>query len=86
VKHATPSALDQLETLLEQLRAVPGLRERSRGVFYRKSQAFLRFHEDPKGLFADLRDAAGKNFDRFNISAETGKAALVTTARTRMQG
>ena len=46
--------------------------------------SFLHFHEDPKGLFADLRDAAGKDFDRFDVTAETGKAALVAAARTRL--
>jgi hypothetical protein len=70
--------------MLEQLRALPGIKERSRGVFYRKSQAFLHFHEDPKGLFADLRDAAGKDFDRFDVTSETGRAALVAAARTRL--
>ena len=82
MKHATASALDRLEPLLEQLRALPGMRERSRGVFYRKSQAFLHFHEDPKGLFADLRDVAGRDFDRFDVTAATGETALVAAART----
>ena len=84
MKHATASALDRLEPLLEQLRALPGMRERSRGVFYRKSQAFLHFHEDPKGLFADLRDVAGRDFDRFDVTAATGETALVAAARTRL--
>ena len=84
MKHATVSALDRLEPLLEQLRALPGMKERSRGVFYRKSQAFLHFHEDPKGLFADLRDAAGKDFDRFDVTAAKGETALVEAARTRL--
>ncbi len=84
MKHATASALDRLEPLLEQLRALPGMKERSRGVFYRKSKAFLHFHEDPKGLFADLRDAAGKDFDRFDVTAATGETALVAAARTRL--
>ena len=56
MKHAGPGALDQLEPLLAQLRGLGGMVEKKRGVFYRKSQAFLHFHEDPKGLFADLRD------------------------------
>jgi hypothetical protein len=55
VKHATPVALDALEPLLVKLRAVDGLTERNRGVFYRRSQAFLHFHEDPAGFFADVR-------------------------------
>ncbi|WP_304166803.1 hypothetical protein [Phenylobacterium aquaticum] len=75
MKHATAQALDQLEPLIETLRALPGLKERSRGVFYRKSKAFLHFHEDPKGLFADLR--AGDDFERFDVTEAPGRQALV---------
>jgi hypothetical protein len=46
MKHAGPSALDQLDALLDELRDLPGLREKSPGVFYRGSRAFLHFHED----------------------------------------
>jgi hypothetical protein len=59
MKHAGSSALDSLEPLLSEIRGVPSLTERKRGVFYRKSTAFLHFHEDPAGLFADLRDVSG---------------------------
>jgi hypothetical protein len=55
VRHARPAALDELEPLLEELRAIEGLVERNRGTFYRKGNAFLHFHEDPAGLFADLK-------------------------------
>ncbi len=55
MKHAGPAALDRLELLLVQIRTLPGLVEKSRGVFYRKGKAFLHFHEDPAGLFADVR-------------------------------
>ena len=54
MKHAGSEALDRLEGLLEQIRAFDGLKEVKRGVFYRKSKAFLHFHEDPTGLYADL--------------------------------
>jgi hypothetical protein len=84
VKHAGPTALDALEPLLEALRALPDLKERSRGVFYRKSKAFLHFHEDPKGLFADLRDAAGKDFDRFDVTRPAGRARLLAQTRSRL--
>jgi hypothetical protein len=55
MKHATSIALDALEPLLDELRAVEWLTERKRGVFYRRSRAMLHFHEDPSGFFADLR-------------------------------
>jgi hypothetical protein len=81
MKHATASALDQLEPLLEHLRALGGLTERSRGVFYRKSRAFLHFHEDPTGLYADIR-LAGEDFQRFKVDKPQGREALLAAAAT----
>ena len=79
MKHATAAALDRLEPLLAALRTLPGLREKSRGVFYRKSGAFLHFHEDPKGLFADIRRADG-DFDRHRVETEDERAEFVRIA------
>ena len=83
MKHATSVALDQLEPLLAEIRALSGLKEKSRGIFYRKSQAFLHFHEDPKGLFADVRDAEGRDFERIDVTGEAGRAQLMAAARAR---
>ncbi|MDB5033617.1 MAG: hypothetical protein JWQ98_858 [Chlorobi bacterium] len=55
VKHAGSKALDSIGELLEMIRAHAGLSEKTRGVFYRRSRAFLHFHEDPAGIFADIR-------------------------------
>ncbi|KVE35581.1 hypothetical protein WS68_06430 [Burkholderia sp. TSV86] len=73
MKHADATALDRLEDLLVELRALPGLKERSRGVFYLRGKPFLHFHVDPQGLFADLRRDSG--FDRFAVdtAANRGK-------------
>jgi hypothetical protein len=70
MKHARDSALDLLETLLSQIRTQEGLKERKRGVFYRGSAAFLHFHEDPAGLFADVRLAADWERTPVNTAAE----------------
>jgi hypothetical protein len=75
MKHAGPDALDQLEPLLVELRALPGLKEKARGVFYRRGRAFLHFHQDPAGLFADLRD--GEDFDRLPVNTDEERAALL---------
>jgi hypothetical protein len=83
MKHAGSQALDQLEPLIERIRAIPGLKEKSRGVFYLKSRAFLHFHEDPKGLFADLRTADGKDFDRFKVDNPTSWDGFVEAAEAR---
>jgi hypothetical protein len=82
MKHATPAVLDTIEPLLAQLRTL-GLTEKSRGIFYRKSRAFLHFHEDPKGLFADIRDAAGGDFERIEVSTLDAQARLIELAKGR---
>lgn len=83
MKHAGPIALDRIEPLIARLRALPGLKEKSRGVFYLKSRAFLHFHEDPKGLFADIRTADGKDFERFKIDEPAGWDGLIEAAASR---
>jgi hypothetical protein len=59
MKHAGTATLEALEPLLSEIRSVPSLTERKRGIFYCKSQAFLHFHEDPAGIFADVRGGSG---------------------------
>ena len=83
MRHARPAALDQIEPLLAQLRAIAGLREKSRGIFYRGSKAFLHFHEDPAGLFADIRSADGGDFERLQVDEPGAKDALVKIAEAR---
>jgi hypothetical protein len=79
MKHAGAAALDALEDLLTTIRAravVTGaLKEKQRGVFYRKGKAWLHFHEDPAGLFADLR--AGADWVRYPVSQPARRAKLV---------
>jgi hypothetical protein len=76
MKHAGAAALDRLAPLLGQIRALERLKERAPGVFYLKSRAFLHFHEDPAGLFADVRAADGGDFDRLRVDDAEGAAAL----------
>lgn len=75
VKHATSDALDRLEPFLKRLRAVPQLREKTRGVFYRGSRAFLHFHEDGDELWADVR--IGAEFERFAATRTADRVALL---------
>lgn len=84
MRHAGPAALDVLEPLLAELRALPGLNENRRGVFYARRRAFLHFHEDPAGLFADLRGAAETEFERFDVTGAEGRARLLEAARDRL--
>ena len=84
MKHAGREALDSLEPLLSMLREVPGLREKSRGTFYRNSRAFLHFHEDAAGLFADLR--LGNEFERVRVSTAEERRRLMRSVRQATQG
>lgn len=77
MKHAGAQALDRLEPLLEKIRAVGALKEKSRGVFYRRSRAFLHFHEDRAGIFADIRAEDGEGFDRLKVDEAAGAEALI---------
>lgn len=77
MRHAGAQALELLAPLLARLRAFDALQERRPGVFYVRSRAFLHFHEDPAGLFADLRAADGRGFDRIAVSEPAGQAALL---------
>jgi len=76
MKHASHGSLARLAPLLEQLRAISGLVERTPGSFYRRSAAFLHFHEDPAGLFADVKlDLA--SFERLPVNTRAEQAALL---------
>jgi hypothetical protein len=79
VRHARDPALDEIDDLLAALRSVPGLTERSRGVFYRRGRAFLHFHEDPSGLHADLR--VHDEFDRCRVATKAERAGLLRRVR-----
>ncbi len=88
MKHATAASLDKLEPLLVRLRRHVRLKEKSRGVFYFRSKAILHFHEDPAGLFADLRTTG--DWRRFAVNTTSERAALLQAtagflARTNVQ-
>lgn len=80
MKHAGPAEFARLETLLGQLRLLAGLKEKSRGTFYRGARAFLHFHGDGEELYADVRfDEA---FERLPVTtAVEQKALLAKVAR-----
>jgi hypothetical protein len=80
MKHAGPEALDRIEPFLDELRAIPGLVEKKRGIFYRKSAAFLHFHEDPSGLYVDVR--LDKEFDRVRVETARERSRLLRTIRS----
>jgi len=82
VKHAGAGTLTALEPLLSELRRQPGLIERTPGSFYLRSRAFLHFHEDVEGMFADIK-LDGTEFTRVRVTTREEQAELVSLV---MQG
>jgi len=78
MKHAGPDAIRQLEPLLAKIRKLEGLKEPKPGTFYRGSFAFLHFHEDPAGMFADIK--LDGDFQRFRVSTRKEIDAFLARA------
>jgi hypothetical protein len=75
MKHAGTAAFGALRDLLQSLRTRTALVERRPGIFYVGGRAFLHFHEDPAGLFADLRLA--NDWHRFPVNSPGERAELL---------
>ena len=76
MRHAGEKALEALSDLLQSVRTRAALVERRPGSFYIGGKAFLHFHEDPVGLFADLR--LGGEWRRFPVNSPGERAQLLT--------
>jgi hypothetical protein len=77
VKHAGQATLASLEPLLQKLRKQTSLVERTPGSFYRKSKAYLHFHHDPSGIYADVKlDFA--EFTRIRATTPDEQARLLS--------
>jgi hypothetical protein len=81
MKHAGAVALATIEPLLTEIRKVDALVEKRPGVFYRKSVAFLHFHEDPAGIFADVR--IDSDWQRLPVNTAAERRRLVKMARAQ---
>lgn len=79
MRHVTAAGLDELDDVVRELRGVDGLKEKSRGVFYRGSRAFLHFHEGPSGFYADVR--LGADFERMRVTTKAERKRLLSVVR-----
>jgi hypothetical protein len=61
---------------------MPALREKSRGTFYRGARAFVHFHEDTAGLFADVR--FGDEFERIDVTTAAKQRGLARRIRAAL--
>ncbi|RFU47004.1 hypothetical protein [Paraburkholderia sp. DHOC27] len=78
MKHAGADALTTLAGLIATIRE-HGFKEPRPGVFYRRGKAFLHFHEDAAGLFADLR--VNDEWERFRVTDADEQAAFLRVLR-----
>jgi hypothetical protein len=82
MRHATPETLEGLSDLLNALRGIDGIVEKRPGAFSRGSRAFLHFHDDPSGYFADVRFA--EDFERVRVTTKREQQALVSRIRAHL--
>ena len=75
MRHAGAATLGALSDLLARLRTHPALVEKRPGIFYTRGKAFLHFHEDQAGFFADLR--LGGEWQRLPVSSPQEQAELL---------
>lgn len=75
MKRAGTATLERIAPLLEQLRANAVLREKRPGYFYLGAREVLHFHDDPTGVFADLR--LGEGFVRLCVTSTAEQAELL---------
>ncbi|MGD1953286.1 MAG: hypothetical protein ACFB14_27120 [Leptolyngbyaceae cyanobacterium] len=84
MKHASETSIASLTPLLKQIRSLPGLREKKTGIFYRKSRAFLHFHEDGNEIYADVR-LQEPDFQRFPVTTQDEQAVFLKTLQDSFQ-
>ncbi len=84
MRHITPGRLSDVAALLDELRRVDGLQERSPGIFYVRGRAFLHFHEDGDDVYADVR-LDGAAFDRRRVTTRREQTALAAAVRRALR-
>ena len=74
MRHATPETIAALDDLSPRCAAIDGITEKRPGAFSRGSRAFLHFHDDPTGYYADVR--FGADFERVRVTTRREQQAL----------
>ena len=85
MKHAGKEALSKLQPILKALRGHSVLVERTPGSFYLRSSGFVHFHEDPTGLFADLKEDL-ISFTRHRVTSRTEQQAFLARLGRCLKG
>jgi hypothetical protein len=84
---ATPATLALLSELMQGLRAIPMLTEKSPGIFYVKRLPMLHFHQDGEEIYAHLKCVEPKpaDFDRYPVHTKTEQRHLLAETARRCQ-
>jgi hypothetical protein len=77
VARAGDSDLDRIEDVLQALRALPGVTEKKRGVFYRGREAFAHFHVEDGVVLADVKLTPGGGFERYPLGTRMERAKFI---------
>ena len=77
-------ALERLGPLLEELRRLPALHERSPATFTHRGGAFLHFHALTTGLAADLK--VDGRWRRYEVEQAAGRRTLLRDVRRVLRG
>jgi hypothetical protein len=85
VRHADQETFELLADVLAALRGIPELTEKKTGTFYRRSKAFVHFHDDPAGPYADLRTDADGDFERVRVRTATDQRQFLARVRAAVR-
>lgn len=85
MRHARTEDLDHVAALVAALRATDALTEKSPGCFYRRSKAFLHFHADESGIYADVRADPAQDFARVRVTTTVEQQRLLRTVRAALR-
>jgi hypothetical protein len=85
MRHASAEDLEPIDELVVALRETGALTEKGPGVFYRRSKAFLHFHVDPTGLYADVRTDPSADFERVRVTTKAEQRRLLTSVRRALR-
>lgn len=80
MKHAGRDTLKTLGPMLRELRKHDLLVEKSSGSFYLGAKAFLHFHEDPAGIFADVKENL-LTFKRYRVTKRHEQKKLLSRVK-----
>ncbi len=67
--------------MLAALRRIPQLTEKKTGTFYRRSKAFVHFHDDPTGPYADVRTDVAGDFERVRVRTSAERRRFLARVR-----